>query len=195
MSTLTGASNRFTVDVDDTNRLLTRAVSKGEDVDAALRSDGFSISSGNVTLTNAATAAIILFQNDEIRDFIATLLLINISDSAGSTSTTVEVLIDTDIGSSLVMASGSGNPVDQANLIVGSQKTIANTSEKGLEGASITGTDPNTSYAKTGVTSASDVFAIFPKGTAFAVSVTPPAANTSMVVSVRVVGYLDKGDS
>ena len=195
MTTITGSGNRFSAEVDDTLRLKTRSVSKDESIDATSRGDGFSIDTGLITLTSASTSAVIIFQNDELRNLVVTELAVGIGPSTGGTTDTAELLVTANLGSNISMSGGSGSAAIQANLIVGNPNTIASTSELGQEAAAISGGTANKNWVKTSVTSDDSVFAVFPKGTAFAVAITPPPGNTSMEVRVNLTTYLEKDEN
>lgn len=192
MGTVTSGDNRFVASVDNTHRLLTRTVSKDESIDAILRGDGFAIETTVVNLNTATASAILLYQNDENRDLIAVELGLNFSDSTGSATDAVAVDIAT--GTDLVMIGGSSNPVITGSLIIGTPSTLDNTSEIGAQGASITGGFSTRSYFKSGITSDDTVFAVFPKGSAIAITVTPPAGNSSMDVNIDITVYLEKSN-
>ena len=188
-----GAGNRFVAEVDDTNRLKTRTVSKPESVDAVLRADGFLISTGEISLANTAQSAAFLFTNDEDRDLIVVEVGINLSQSAGGADGTVTVT--TAVGLGLTMASGSGVEMNNVNLVIGNPGTLSKTSEQGQQGATIAGGLLRNAYYKAGTSFDDAVFAVFPKGSSFGLLVTPPAGNTGMTVNFEVVAYLNKSDS
>ncbi len=190
---IVGADNRFVAGVDDTNRLKTRSVSKPEAVDAVLRGDAFSISTGSITLTSDSPSAVMIFTNDEDRDLIVIELGINLGLSTGGTNTTVAV--ETAAGLGLTMAGGTGVDLNNVNLIIGNPSTLSKTSEIGQEAATITGGQRGRAFYNTGSSIDDAVFAVFPKGSTFGVIVTPPTGNTSIEVNFEVTAFLNKSDS
>lgn len=194
MTTIVGGKNRYVADVDDTNRLLTRAVNKTEVVDAILNGEGYALLAQNVVLTTDTESTIMIYQNDEDNDLIVFDTNISCSDSTGGTTGTVSVELNVGVGSS--MTGGSGNPVTQANLIIGDPTQLENTSEVGQEGAG--NTDANLgdrTYTKAGETNELDLFGVVPKGSQFIIGVIPPSGNTSMRVDITVYAYLAKSES
>ncbi len=187
-----GAGNRFVAEVDDTNRLITRSVSKPESVDDVLRGDGYLISTTSIILTDATQSGVLVFTNDEDRDLIVIELGINLGQSVGAVDGVVTVT--TAVGLNLVMIGGAGTDLNNSNLIIGNPSTLAKTSEQGQQGATITGGIQRNAFYRAGSSIDDSVFAAFPKGSDFGVLVTPPAGNTSMSVNFEVVAYINKGD-
>ena len=192
MATITGASNRFVAEVDNTNRLETRTISESEFTDAVLRGDGYVITTGLITLTDDAKSALAIFENREDRDVVITGLRINIGPGAQADSV---VELDFAVGVDMAMAGGAGVEVGQSNLIVGNTALLDSNSELGQQGAAIVGGNSITTFERSGLTENVAVFYVFPKGGTMAASVTPPAGNTNIQIGVDVVVYLDRGDS
>ena len=186
---ITGAGRRYNAGVDSTNRLLTRSVARSDNVDAGLRDEAFFLITPVIELTSANPSLLWLFQNDEDRDLIVTSAAIASGPSTGGTTDSFEV--NRIAGVDLVATGGAGVPMPVASKIVGSNRTLANTSELGQEGASLTtGTLDSPQFARTGETTDNGIFLILPKGTQFGEVVTPPAGNTSMRVTVLLECYL-----
>ena len=194
MGTIKGGENRYTAGVDSTNRLLTRTVSRDDAVDAGIRGDAYFILVPVIELTTDSQSAIYVYQNDEDRDIILRASITSASPSVGGTD---QVFLSfRESGNNLAMTNGSGNPVPVTNVIFGSNKTLANTSEIGQEGAAIDGGGPSSPlWLPTGNTEVNEVYLIIPKGVAIAGLITPPAGNTSMSVTVLIEVYLRETSS
>lgn len=189
MTTLKGGGNRYTASVDNTNRLLTRTVARGDAVDAGVRGDAYFILVPAIELITANQSALYVYQNDEDRDIILKASITSAGASTGGANQVYQSFRTSGIG--LSMAGGTGAPVPVSNVIFGSNKTLANTSELGQEGATIVGGGPTSPvWITTGNTSVNEVFIIIPKGVAIAGLITPPPGNTSMEVTLLIEVYL-----
>ena len=189
MGTQRGGDNRYTASVDNTNRLLTRTVARGDAVDAGVRGDAYFILVPAIELITANQSALYVYQNDEDRDIILKASITSAGASTGGTNQIYQSFRTSGIG--LSMVGGTGAPVPVSNVIFGSNKTLANTSELGQEGATIVGGGPTSPvWITTGNTSTNEVFIIIPKGVAIAGLITPPPGNTSMEVTLLIEVYL-----
>lgn len=189
MGTQRGGDNRYTASVDNTNRLLTRTVARGDAVDAGVRGDAYFILVPAIELTTDTQSALYVYQNDEDRDIILNASITSAGVSTGGTSQVYQSFRTSGIG--LSMVGGTGAPVPVSNVIFGSNKTPANTSELGQEGATIVGGGPTSPvWITTGNTSVNEVFIIIPKGVAIAGLITPPPGNTSMEITLLIEVYL-----
>jgi hypothetical protein len=189
MTTLKGGDNRYTASVDNTNRLLTRTVARDDAVDAGVRGDAYFILVPEITLTTDNPSAVYVYQNDEDRDIILKASITSADVSVGGASQVYQSFRVS--GPGMTMADGLGVPVPVANVIFGSNKTLANTSELGQEGATIIGGGPTSPlFFPTGTAQVNEVFIIIPKGVAIGGLITPPVGNTSMGVVLLIEVYL-----
>lgn len=189
MTTITGASNRYSAEVDSSNRLSVRGINTESSVDAVERGDGYTFVTPPVVLTSDAESAVALIKNDEDRDMVIFSDDVSVGPSTGGTVDSAEVYLYN--GTGLAMTGGTGQPVTAINLIVGQPASIDYTSELGQEGAAITGASPTLRYLPTGRTTTYGVFGIIPKGAQVAVAVKPPTGNTSLSVNLSVSVYFD----
>jgi hypothetical protein len=180
-----GTGKGYEAEIDSTNRLKTRAVIEDEWVEALSKGDHYAITSSPITLTAATASAMMWFRNDNDEDLLIDRVILNSADSTGGT---VDVLVLQPVVNPTAMASGSGNDVTQVNTNLGSSKELTLTSEKGLEGASLTGGSVAAAWNIENPTNhrVLDVRFLVPKGSSIGFNIIPPASNTSMVVSVSV---------
>ena len=188
MARLNGGRNGLAADVDSTNKLQTRSVARTDDVDAGLNEDAFFLATPPILLTTTNPSTGFIYQNDEDRD----LILVASVTSAGESNGTSQVFsVSRQAGIGVTMAGGTGSPVAVISTIFGSTGTLANTSEIGQEGATLSGaTASSPLFLTTGQRDLDPLFAIIPKGVTIGISITPPAGNTSMTVTFLLEVYL-----
>jgi hypothetical protein len=186
-----GASAKAKVD-SLTNRLWTRAISEPEAVEAAIEGDQFIITSGAVTLTSASASAVFYYQNDESVNLIMSRIVFSAGVSTSGTTNVCNVaakINPTGLGS------GSGSDLSIINSNFGSSKTLtATNSEIGAEAATVTGGSAGPSFFfPDKLTSTFDTFVILEPGSSIAFTVTPPASNSSLLVSVAINAHKQQG--
>ena len=120
-------SNRTAAEVNSKNRLETASVSTEVSVDSILSGDGYEISSGTVTLTNAAESGIIYYENREDRNLVVIFATLSLGNPVGATDDFVT--FRSTVGNNVSMTGGTGVPADTVNLVVGNQSTLDNDSE------------------------------------------------------------------
>jgi len=185
------ADNGNKAKVDEKGRLKTFAISEGYSIEAAELGESFNINSGTVTLTgNATTSAVAYFKNEEDKDFVIENVLTVIGGSTGGTGNyTVRVIKNPTTGTIVSGAVGFDTVV---NRNFGSARGLGALSYKGAEGNTIT---DGVTFANTIRTSASviefdaDVI-VLPKNSSIGIEVTTQAGNSSMDVTVALVGFL-----
>ena len=186
-----GTGNGHEAAVDDTNRLLTRCVTESGDIEATELGDHYALTSGAITLTSTSASAMLFFKNNENYPLYVDRVIINTDDSTGGT---VDQFILTITYNPEGLSSGSGDSITQVNTNLGSNNTLDLTSEKGLEGASVTGGSVAGAWRIENPTRMR-VIPIrwwMPKGSSVAISYTPPAGNTSMVAVCALNAHLVK---
>lgn len=185
---VSGTGAPYAAAVDSTNRLETRSVTRSSVVDGTIDGYGYTITSGTVTLTNAAASAILHYQNDMEEDLIITELALSTDDSANGTETFV--VFDIYMGAT-GLGSGSGSPATIINMNAASSKTLTNTSEKGAQGATVTGgTALGPFYLPIKASTVLPLEAVLPQGSGIAFRVTPPASNTSLPCNINIKTHL-----
>lgn len=180
-----GAGQSYVLEIDKTLRAKTRSVIESGAVEAAVDGHQFIVTSGNVTLTSASASAVFWYQNEE--DF--SLLMDRIIFSAGvSTGGTTNVCAVNATINPTGLGSGSSTEIIDVNSNFGSSRKLdTSSSEIGAEAATVTGGTAGPGFQfpdKLTSTFGTQIF--MPKGTGIAFAVTPPASNTSIVVSVGI---------
>ena len=184
----TGTGNE--AKVDSNNRLHTDAVTNARRRQAALEENAFELGTGEITLTSANTSAVLYFKNNETKDFVIDSLEITCKNSTGGAidSFLVELLINP-------TGLSAGTSTSAVNMNFGSSKTLTADITIGQEAATVTGgTVSGLDYAKVDMKNPWDLVWVVPKGSSFALRVTPPASNTSLPLIVRAGGHLESED-
>lgn len=178
-----GVGNGYKASVDTTNRIATRSIVEGGEIEAAVNGDQYYVTSGSVTLTNAAESAVIWYQNEEEFSLLLDEIIFGAAVSTGGTTNVCALSVTINPTG---LTSGSSTEVIDLNANIGSSKTLITTSsEIGAQGASVSGgTQGPIYYYPDKLTSVFEANAIIPRGTGIAISVTPPASNTSLAVNV-----------
>ena len=134
---------------------------------------------------NAASSAVLWFQNVESFDLVLDRIVFTANASTGGTTDFCSVAVTINPTG---LGSGSGSEAIDINSNFGSSRTLITTSsEIGQTSATVTGGSPGPSFVfKDEITSTFDTFVVMPKGTGIALAVTPPASNTSLAVSIAL---------
>lgn len=188
--------NGYWAKVDKNNRLSVKSISSGFNVEAALLGDNYNINSGVVNLTTDAISGVCYFESLETSHFVVTEIIVILGAStSGSGSTTVTVTKNPTAGT-LISTATAGDTVENRNF--SSSKELLRNFYKGATGATVT---DGTTFAQSSRTVPSvltfdaDVI-VLEKNNSLAVQVTPATGNTSLDVTVAIVGFVfDNGDS
>ena len=182
----TGSGN--TAQVDISNKLNTRAIISPSIHEAAEVGEAVFVSSGFVTLTTTCQSAILWYQNDEDRDLLISEVFFTVGPSSGGTGSVSFAFRKNATG----LSSAVGDALF-TNPNFGSETVFCSTSERGEEGATVTGGCPTAGFfiALNGTTELSATLVI-PKGNSISVQVTPPAGNTSVTVAVALRSFFIK---
>lgn len=183
-----GTGSSVGVEVDDTNKLMARAIARTEVTEASSNGDSYIVTSGFVTLTNTSKSAILYYKNEEDRDVIITRFIGNARSSTGASVS--HVLADI-VSNPSGMVGGTTVTAPANNLNLGSSRTLLRSAEVGLQGATLTGGAPFSGFVlplqNFSVESSS---IIMPKGSSIGVTVTPPAGNTSFSFAIGLNVHL-----
>lgn len=172
--------------VDNTYRLHVDSVQKSEQLNAAILGDSYQIGSGAVVLTSASESAVLFLENNEDKDLILTG--VNVTSGAMTGSSANVFLAKVYLGGTTLSASTATAAL---NNNFGSSKTLSATVLVGQEAATVTnGTASGAFYIPNDTFFNADIAWVLPKGTSVALSITPGASNTSMVVTVTLEGNL-----
>ena len=183
-----GTGTKKAAKVDSSNKLDTRAVISCSIHEAAEDEEAVFVSSGLVTLTSTCQSAIMWYQNDEEKDLLITEVFFSVGSSTGGSGSLSFAFRKN--------ATGLSSCVGDAlftNPNFGSAKVFCATSERGEEGATVTGGTATAAFfiALDGTTTLPATLVI-PKGNSISVQVTPPAGNTNVVVAVALRSHFIK---
>lgn len=178
--------------VDSLNRLHNFSVFRSEETDAAVNARSYVIESGLITLTSANKSAVFYLRNTELVRLFIDVFIIYVGLSTGGAtgdSSIVEILKNPTAGT---IVSGAINVDIESNRNFSSISPLDADSFKGAEGNTFTdgnphlvaGFSPDTDEFRSGI--------ILSNGNSVGVNVTPPASNTSMVVSVGVICHTEE---
>lgn len=176
----TGSGNKAKVGI--LKRLHTHALQVSLSTGATLAGDAFNISSKLANLTSANESVLLYLKNNEDDDISITTEFINISQSTGGVgSAQIKFILNPTAGSIITNALLA----DKDNRRISDSKTLTCDCFRGVEGDTITSQDSEIPIpTNAGTRNAIPSEYIIPKGSAFALSVTPPTGNTSMDVQV-----------
>jgi hypothetical protein len=181
-----GSGKRAGIDSD--NRLLTQSINETIFQHAAEEGDAFFIGTPLINLTNSAASAVIIIENNEEEPLIlGNFFLIAESTTGGSPN-----MFRVTWYKNPTSISG-GTTTSGLNQNFGSSKTLDATIQYGAQGSAVTG---GTVAAQLSfpIGEVNDIPAnlVLPKGSSFALTVAPPAGNTSMNVQfgTRAIKYI-----
>lgn len=183
-----GKGTGYLAEVDKTHRIRSRAVSESEQNEQASLGMAYTIPSGFITLTNTSESALMWLKNNETENLLITRFIASVRKSTGGTDNHARILI---YYNPTGMTGGSGTDLTPVNLNFGSSNTLANTSEIGLQGASLDGATLFGGFVVPMESLTSESASIvLPKGASIGVTCVPPAGNTSLDVAVGMSTHL-----
>lgn len=176
--------------VDSANRLYTFSTIQDEFTLGVSEGEAFSISTGVINLTSANESGVLYFKNLEDRDVIVKELFIQTGISTGGSGDVIRTDYIAPTGGTLISAASAGIKI---NLNAGSLKTIDMTVYKGVEGSTVSGALASLdSLLRLDNNFVQSTGTILTKGSALAMTITPPTGNTSMNVSVTLTLFISK---
>ena len=189
-----GSGNGYSAAVFSNHRLLVDADSHDSIITAATDGKAFRFCTGLITLTSASPSGILYVRNNEAANLIISEIVVRMNQSTGGANGVGlwEIFRNPTTGT---LISGALAPATRANTNFGSSFSIIADVFKGVEGATIT--DGTVYAAVNGLTVPQRVFlietagVIVPRGTSIAVRYTPPAGNTSIVITTEIGAYLN----
>ena len=175
--------------VDNTNKLEVHGVSESERDEAVEDGKGFEIGTPPVALTVATETALLFIQNNGDVPLVIDRWEFSAAESTGGTSDVC--LLKLYQGATGITNSTPGGAV---NALFGSAKQLDATIEigNGSTSAVTGGTLFGASYITFLGQSLFDGPWVLPRGQAVALTVTPPASNTSLPFGVRVLTHLKR---
>lgn len=183
-----GGSGRKT-NVDKNNRIFVNAVTESLLDHSVLYGDRYNINTGNITLNSTTESALLYIKNNETDDLVITSLIYNIGSASSNSDILVDVYRNTTSGT---IVSGATNVTAVSNMNFGSNKTLTVDAYAGAQSLTQTGgTISIKSILKEQSRAVVSLGAIhLPKGSSLAVTVTPPAGNTGVLVNIAASCYL-----
>ncbi len=183
-----GTGDAFKARVDDTHRLHVRAVADASNVEAVLEGDHHILATARITLTTDSTSSLMFFSNNEARGLFIDRLIVTVGASAGATENS---FFFSGMRNPTGLLNGSGNPLVSTNSSFSSSVILDAPSEMGLEGTTTIGGNPilgiNLKLEDSHFTFTRLLLA---KSNSISFAITPPAGNTSMVVTIAASGFL-----
>ena len=185
-----GTGKGFAVKVSPDNRLHTLATTSSAETESNERGDAYNINTDIINLSDALETTILYFKNNEDRDFIIVAVVVGIftsavGDGADMVTTFIRNPTTGDIITNKNVAPVIGNRnYGSPNVLTGDVYIGASTETK------VNGDD----HIIVRVTEDSRTFVgineVLPKGTSFAVNITPPTSNNAMNVYAAIIGYI-----
>ena len=180
-----GTGNSSQAKVDEQNNLHVRSISGPVALYTTIDARSFGVITGPITLTSANESGILYVKcTDAVNPMIVLKQLFYLGPSTGGTGPARLKVYRNPTGGTLISGASVITP---SNLNFGSSLTPSALVYKGAEGNTITGgsliidVGVNTSF----LLSVDDINWLLPNGSSYAVSITPPTSNTSMLVYER----------
>ena len=154
--------------------------------------DRYNINTDDITLTTANESVLLYIKNNEARDLVVDSVIQIIGSSTGGVGQLKSYIYRNPTGGTIV-TDETASPII-SNLNYGSSNLLTADIFKGDEGKTQTGgsasltsllTPPTSNLVRVGGI-------ILPQGASIAISIQPPASNTSMTVNIAALVYLLK---
>jgi hypothetical protein len=174
-----GSGGEKSAKVGSKNRIHTHALSASSSSVASVSGEAFNISSELVTLTSDSESGILYLKNEEEFDISITTEFVNLGTSTGGTGSSIIRFYLSPTGGTLI-SDATAASVD--NRRVGDNESLSVLAYRGVEGSSISG-GSDIPIPRNGAGPIASEY-IIPKGSSFALSVTPPSGNTSMPIQI-----------
>lgn len=174
--------------VDSKKRLATTSTTQSDLVSATKSGNAYILNTGVITLTSANASAVLYLKSNEDSALVVTNVIVNCGVSTGGTGDVIRTdFISPSTGTLITDATLAS----VQNLNASSSNTLSADVFIGAEGKTVGGT-PITAAAINHLSQSNetDVGLVFPKGAAIGTTLTPPAGNTSLNVSMTIVLYL-----
>lgn len=174
--------------VDNSNRLKTHATTEDQAIDASLKGNAFSITTGVINLTSDNLSYILYVKNNESFDWV----IKTASFDYGATESTGDFFLNFAVGPIGGTLITGGSDSIGINLNLGSAKQLGAGIKVGQDGSTIEGGRLTPLALIPEGTSFRELQAnpiIVTPGTSFAVGIKPPVGNVSMNCNVQFVLY------
>jgi hypothetical protein len=187
---LDGTGRGFEAGVDSTNRLQTEAVALFVREEAVGFGNSYEIGAF-VTLTGTAETTAIFVKNNEDRTLIIDRFEFSTAESTGGTS---EVALLTLYTGTTSISNGTATAAVNANFASALGLNAAVEFGNGSTSAQTGGTAFGSSYIKLVGQSIFDGPWALPRGASIALNVTPPASNSSLPFTVRILCHRQRAE-
>jgi len=190
-----GGGDGYKANVSSDHRLLTRAVTETEEIDANERGDAYNVNTGTVTLTDDVDTPVFYIKNNEEKELVIVTLIFGFGSSTGGTTTEmIEItIIRNPTGGTIV--SGATNVDISSNRNYGSSNTMDALAYKGATGLTLTGGEDHIfAYASPKGRTVLAINENIPKGSSMGIKIKPQSSNTSMPIYVAAVSYLHEDE-
>lgn len=186
-----GTGKGYLVKVNEDNQMLTSAVTSGVEIEANENGDAYNINTGLVSLTDAVDTPLLYLKNNEDNEFIISVVVIGMFNSAGGDSTA-------DVYSTFIRNPTLGTIISDAvavpiisNRNYGSNKVLDADVFLGATGRTMTNGDDHI-LVRMSVNSRTfvPINEVLPKGTSIGIKIKPPTSNTAMTAYVAIIGYI-----
>ena len=194
-----GAGSGFSARVDHKNRLQIAGETNPAFETASQEGRGYFINTGVATLTNDSESCLVYFQNlDDDRELFVESVRISLSGSTGGTGSVLLQNYINPTGGTIITGTNGVDffevPPVNNNLAELNSQPFNGISRIGLNGTTVSGPNlPLPDLAETASSVMPLVNVALPKGTATAVTITPPAGNTLMQVVIAISLYYLNG--
>lgn len=190
---LDGSGKGYSMKVDEDGRAHVDSISTNREEAQSQRGFSFNINTGNITLTNGATANGVLYlKNNESYNLVITNFFYNFGNSTGGSGNMYVDIIRNPTTGTLI--SGATAVDVNVNRNFGSSRALSVTAYKGSTGTTITdGTEAIKSIFNTAAQRiALSAGAItLPKGSSIGIKFTTPTSNTSLICNFSIACYLE----
>ena len=185
-----GTGKGFAAKVSLDNRLLTLSTTSSSEIEANERGDAYNINTDTINLTNALETTVLYLKNNEDRDFIISAVVIGIFTSANGDGADMYTTFIRNPTTGGIITNANVTPV-KSNRNYGSNNTLTADIFNGASGETkVNGSD----HIIVRITEDSRTFVaineVLPKGTSFAINITPPTSNDGMNVYAAIIGYI-----
>jgi hypothetical protein len=185
-----GTGAGYLAKVDSDKKLHTRSVIDTEEFQANREGNAYNLNTGIINLTNATRTSVIYLKNNEENDLVISAVAIGAFNSANGDGLDMTAIFVRNPTTGDII---SGTNVDiNSNRNYGSSNTLTADVKKGASGdTAVNGDDHIIVRISEQSRSFISINERLPKGTSFAVDITPPTGNDGMNLYVAIICYID----
>lgn len=188
-----GTGKGYSLKIDVNGSAHVDSISTNREEAQSQKGYAFNINTGNITLTNAATANGVLYlKNNENYDLVITNFFYNFGNSTGGSGNMyVDIIRNPSTGT---LISGATAVDVNINRNFGSSRALSVSAYKGATGLTVTNGETalksifNTTAQRVALSAGAITL---PKGSAIGIVFTTPSGNTSLICSFAIACYLE----